>query len=311
MELQILHGNILFQLREAWVVLDLRLAELYEIEPDVFKETVRTNIDRFPADSVFELTREEYDFLRMQFASLEREGRGVYSKYIVFGFPKNGPFAFTEQGLNILASVLNSPNVIKQNDSIVLALRVDEIFNTHNINGTKLEKRASGGNLFSDACEFVEILKYDLKTPFKKKESKDFLTLVKSDKQITKVEIIRGNVPYTFEKDKAILNLFRKTIDEFYPERLSEFRRGDDWYGFDDDVFDLARNCLEGFKTILNGRTKDKPNENAVYRIMFDLFILAKYPFTDQQKHNDKTKCALMRAWFKVNKNFTLPDNLA
>ena len=139
------HGFI-FQLRDEWVMLDLRLAELYEIEPDVLRDTIRKNIDRFPTNSMFILTREEYDFLRTEFAILEREGLGRYNQYISYGYPEKGAFAFGEQGLRILERLrlFDNPNeknqylieqnvikqnaIIKQNDSIVLELRVKEIF---------------------------------------------------------------------------------------------------------------------------------------------------------------------------------------
>lgn len=97
----------------------------------MLKEAVSKNIDHFPADSLFELTREEYDFLRTQFATLEREGRGMYSKYIVFGFPEKGPFAFTERGLNILASVSNSPKAVMEiNQSLWLLMLTSFLSNT-------------------------------------------------------------------------------------------------------------------------------------------------------------------------------------
>ncbi len=92
---------------------DFHLAELYETEPKRLKEAVRRNIDRFPSDFMFELTREEYNSLRSQFASLEAQGRGRHSKYL--------PFAFTEQGVAMLASVLNSPKAIQVNIAIVRA----------------------------------------------------------------------------------------------------------------------------------------------------------------------------------------------
>jgi phage regulator Rha-like protein len=93
-------------------MLDFDLAELYETETKRLKEAVRRNIDRFPNDFMFELTREEYNSLRTQFATLET-GRGKYSKF--------NPFAFTEQGVAMLASVLNNPKAIQVNIQIVRA----------------------------------------------------------------------------------------------------------------------------------------------------------------------------------------------
>jgi hypothetical protein len=88
MKLQIIQNKI-FEIRGQKVMLDFDLAELYETETKVLKQAVRRNIERFPFDFMFELTRDEYNFLRSQFVTLEI-GRGQYSKF--------NPFAFTEQG---------------------------------------------------------------------------------------------------------------------------------------------------------------------------------------------------------------------
>jgi hypothetical protein len=95
------------------VMLDFDLAEMYETETKRLKEAVRRNINRFPSDFMFELNGEEYNFLRTQFATLEKPGRRKFSKYL--------PFAFTEQGVAMLASILNSPKAIEINISIVRA----------------------------------------------------------------------------------------------------------------------------------------------------------------------------------------------
>lgn len=111
MELQIIQNKIV-ELRGMRVMLDSDLAEMYGIETKRLKESVRRNIDRFPEDFMFELTRDEYNSLRTQFASLE-SGRGNYSKYL--------PFAFTEQGVSMLSSVLNSKFAIQININIMRA----------------------------------------------------------------------------------------------------------------------------------------------------------------------------------------------
>lgn len=92
-------------------MIDYDLAELYGTETKRLKETVRRNTGRFPSDFLFTLTRDEYTSLRTQSAPLE--GRGLYSKYL--------PFAFTEQGVAMLASVLNTTKAIQVNISIVRA----------------------------------------------------------------------------------------------------------------------------------------------------------------------------------------------
>jgi hypothetical protein len=89
--------NKIYEVRGQKIMLDFDLAEMYETETKVLKQAVKRNITRFPADFMFEVTREEYNFLRSQFVTLEK-GRGKYSKYL--------PFAFTEQGVAMLSSVL-------------------------------------------------------------------------------------------------------------------------------------------------------------------------------------------------------------
>ncbi len=112
MELQTIQNRI-YEIRGQKVLLDFDLAELYETETKRLKEAVRRNIERFPSDFMFELTKDEYNILRTQFAALDNRGRGKHSKY--------NPFAFTEQGIAMLASVLRSPKAIEVNIQIVRA----------------------------------------------------------------------------------------------------------------------------------------------------------------------------------------------
>jgi hypothetical protein len=87
----------IFMMRGQRVILDTDLAELYGVETRVLKQAVRRNRKRFPDDFMFELTRDEARSLRSQNVTLKR---GQYSKY--------PPFAFTEQGVAMFSSVLNS-----------------------------------------------------------------------------------------------------------------------------------------------------------------------------------------------------------
>ena len=102
-------SKIIF-LRSEKVLLDLDLAQLYGVETKQLKRAVRRNIDRFPPDFMFELTKEEYDSLRYQFGTLKR---GEHSKYL--------PMAFTEQGVAMLSSVLKSKSAIEVNIAIMRA----------------------------------------------------------------------------------------------------------------------------------------------------------------------------------------------
>ena len=108
MELELIKNSIL-EIRGKKVMLDMDLAKIYEVETKRLKESVRRNIHRFPEDFMFELTEEEWFNLRSQFASSSWGG----SRYL--------PFAFTEQGVAMLSSVLNSEKAISMNITIMRA----------------------------------------------------------------------------------------------------------------------------------------------------------------------------------------------
>jgi phage regulator Rha-like protein len=93
------------------VLLDRDLAELYGVETKQLKRAVRRNIDRFPPDFMFELTIKEYNSLRCHFGTLE--GKGKHSKYL--------SMSFTEQGVAMLSTVLNSKQAIQVNIAIMRA----------------------------------------------------------------------------------------------------------------------------------------------------------------------------------------------
>lgn len=112
MQLAIIHNKI-YELRGLKVMLDFDLAELYEVETKALNQAAKRNTERFPKDFMFHLVKEEWDFLRSQIVTLEAGGRGRYPKYL--------PFAFTEHGVTMLASVLRSEKAIKMNIAIVRA----------------------------------------------------------------------------------------------------------------------------------------------------------------------------------------------
>lgn len=105
--------NKIYEIRGTKVMLDFDLADMYGIETKVLKQSVRRNSERFPSDFMFELTREEYNSLRSQFVTLENQGKGKHSKYL--------PFVFSEQGVAMLSSVLNSKQAIEININIMRA----------------------------------------------------------------------------------------------------------------------------------------------------------------------------------------------
>lgn len=120
----------IFFIRGQKVMLDSDLAELYGIETKYLKRQVKRNFSRFPSDFMFELGREEYNSLRCLFGTLER---GRHSKY--------PPFAFTEQGIAMLSSVLNSEQAIQVNIIIMRAfVRLKQMIATHKELAHKIEE---------------------------------------------------------------------------------------------------------------------------------------------------------------------------
>ena len=103
----------IYEIRGQRVMLDFDLAALYQVETRVLKQAVRRNIERFPSDFMFELTADEFnslkDSLRSQFVISNKGG----IRYM--------PFAFTEQGVAMLSSVLKSAAAIQTNIAIMRA----------------------------------------------------------------------------------------------------------------------------------------------------------------------------------------------
>jgi hypothetical protein len=103
------YQTLIYEFRGYKVMLDLGLAAVYDVETKRLKEQVRRNITRFPEDFMFELTKDEFEILRSQIASSKRGG----TRYL--------PMVFTEQGVAMLSSVLNSEKAIQVNIEIMRA----------------------------------------------------------------------------------------------------------------------------------------------------------------------------------------------
>lgn len=105
------------------VMLDEDLAALYEVEVKVLNQSVRRNIERFPADFMFQLTPEEATLLRSQIVTLNT-GRGRHRKY--------PPYVFTEQGVAMLSGVLRSRRAVLVNVEIMRAfVQLRQLLSTH------------------------------------------------------------------------------------------------------------------------------------------------------------------------------------
>lgn len=111
----------IYIIRGRKVMLDNDLAQLYGVATGNLNKAVRRNIERFPHDFVFQITKKEYQSLRFQFGILKK---GQHSKYL--------PYAFREQGVAMLSSVLRSKRAVQVNVEIMRAfVRLRKMLASH------------------------------------------------------------------------------------------------------------------------------------------------------------------------------------
>lgn len=120
----------IYLIRGIKVMTDRDLAELYQVETKALKQAVRRNIDRFPDDFMFELTREEFQNWRSQFVTSKSDRMGL----------RYEPMVFTEQGVAMLSSVLNGKRAIQVNIQIMRAFtQLRQMLSTHEDIRRKIE----------------------------------------------------------------------------------------------------------------------------------------------------------------------------
>ena len=191
MEIQIIQSKI-YEIRGQKVMLDFDLATLYEVETKNLNLAVKRNIDRFPVDFMFQLTKDEWESLRLQIETininslrLQNEtlkkrtnetpndskenlrlqnvttNRGRHTKYL--------PYAFTEQGLAMLSGILNSKKAISVNISIMRAfVLIRQYYMNYKELKLQIEKLENDMNLkFNDVYEALKYLIEPPQTPRK------------------------------------------------------------------------------------------------------------------------------------------------
>ncbi len=127
--------DCIYIIRGNKIILDKDIARLYNIETKALKQAVKRNIERFPDDFMFELTKEEFDDLRSHFVTSSHGG----DRYL--------PFAFTEQGVAMLSSVIKSYQAIKVNILIMRAfVQIRSYFEGLNELNIKIDKLESKSN---------------------------------------------------------------------------------------------------------------------------------------------------------------------
>ena len=110
MKPELVHTKI-FEIRNQKIMLDFDLAEMYEVQTKNLNLAVKRNVERFPPDFMFQLSEEEWKSLRLQIETSKSKRGGT--RYL--------PHAFTEQGVAMLSSVLNSQKAIQVNIAIIRA----------------------------------------------------------------------------------------------------------------------------------------------------------------------------------------------
>jgi phage regulator Rha-like protein len=139
-------------------MLDRDLAELYEVKPRRLREQVKRNKDRFPDDFMFQLTAEEWELMSSQIVTSS-------SQIVMMEIPKNRtgkylPYAFTEHGVTMLASVLKSPKARKMNIAIVrafIALR-KVILNIESLQNQMKDLETKYDHQFEDIYDAIQFL---------------------------------------------------------------------------------------------------------------------------------------------------------
>ena len=122
--------DMIYTIREQRVMLDKDLAELYGVEVRVLNQAVKRNIKRFPEDFMFQLDREEWEILKSHFVTSS------------WGGARKMPYAFTEQGVAMLSSILKSETAIEVNIRIMRAfVAVRQYLTTSRCNSCLLEEK--------------------------------------------------------------------------------------------------------------------------------------------------------------------------
>lgn len=164
--------NKIYEVNGIKIMLDFDLAELYEVETRVLNQAIKRNIDSFPEDFMFRLSIEEWEeIMSSQIVTTSS------SQIVMMDLPKNRtgkylPYAFTEHGVTMLASVLKSPKARKMNIAIVrafVALR-KTLLNIENLKSQIQELETKYDKQFEDIFEAIQFLITDNDNSDKKSE---------------------------------------------------------------------------------------------------------------------------------------------
>ena len=149
--------NKIYEINGVKVMLDFDLAELYEVETRAMNQAIKRNIDSFPEDFMFRLTKEEWEEMSTSSTFVFMSSQSV----MTYKRPKGAlPYVFTEHGVTMLASVLRSPKARNMNIAIVRAfiLLRKTLLNIENLNNNIKELELKYDSQFEDIYEAIQFL---------------------------------------------------------------------------------------------------------------------------------------------------------
>ncbi len=155
--------NQIYFFRNQKVMIDRDLAELYKVETKHLKEAVKRNIERFPEDFMFEMSKEEFKNWRSQFATSNSEKMGL----------RYAPFCFTEQGVTMLSCILRSKRAIEVNIRVIRVFsKMKEMISTHKDILLKLQRLEQQVFKNDDDIQIIfDALKQLLNSPQKERKA--------------------------------------------------------------------------------------------------------------------------------------------
>lgn len=157
--------NKIYVVRNVKVMLDRDLAELYGVETRVLKQSVKRNIKRFPGDFMFEMSEKEFEAWRNEYATARGDKKGL----------RYAPFCFTEQGVAMLSSILNSDRAIQVNIQIIRVFtKMRKLLESHKEILKKLDKM--GKKEMEQDEDIMIIFEYIKKLEEAKKQEKEYKT---------------------------------------------------------------------------------------------------------------------------------------
>ena len=149
--------NKIYEINGIKIMLDYDLAELYEVETRAMNQAIKRNIESFPEDFMFRLTKEEWEEMSTSSTFVFMSSQSV----MTYKRPKGAlPYVFTEHGVTMLASVLRSPKARNMNIAIVRAfiLLRKTLLNIENLNNNIKELELKYDSQFEDIYEAIQFL---------------------------------------------------------------------------------------------------------------------------------------------------------